>query len=144
LRGISLDALGRALLSIREVSADGVSSPASQYVNAEFFAQQFAMLITALSQLDDAALKTPVARDIIQQIFTLSNKHLGADGTPFILGLFMSVLGDGSVAQSIADNLTPNHGRAVIQYIIDHPQLFEQHPYTSNGEGADNNRRNAK
>lgn len=144
LRGISLDALGRALLSIRKMSEGSVSSPASQYINAELFTQQFAILITALSQLDDAALKAPAAKDIIQQIFTLSNKHLGADGTPFILGLFMSVLGDGSVAQGIADKLTPSHGRAVIQYIIDHPQLYEQHPHASSGEGTDKNGRNAK
>lgn len=51
----------------------------------------------------------------------------------------MSVLGEGSIAQGITDQLTPAHGRAVIQYMIDHPQIYDPTPHGANGGGTDNN-----
>lgn len=78
---------------------------------------------------------------VIQKIFDLSNKYIGSNSAPFILGLFMSVLGEGSIAQVITDQLTPAHGRAVIQYMIDHPQIYNHTPHGSAGGGSEKNGR---
>ena len=74
----------------------------------------------------------------IQNVFDLSNKYLGSDSSPFVLGLFMGVLGEGSIAQGIKDQLTPAHARAVIQYMIDHPQIYTHTPHSTVSGGSDN------
>lgn len=74
---------------------------------------------------------------VIQKVFDLSNKYLGSDSAPFVLGLFMSVLGEGSLAQGITDQLSPAHGRAVIQYMIDHPQIYTHTSHSTAGEDSD-------
>lgn len=144
LRGMSLDDLGRTLLAIRETSANNHSSHLVPNEKAEIFAREFAVLISELARMDDSVLHSPVGTAVIQKIFDLSNMYLGADSSPFILGLFMSVLGNGSIAQGITDQLTPSHGRAVIQYMIDHPHIHGHTSHPSSGEGTDNTGRNKK
>ena len=94
--------------------------------------------------MDEGGLLSPSGAAIIQKIFNLSNKYLGSDSTPFMLGLCMSVLGEGSIAQGITDKLTPSHGRAVIQYMIDHPQIYSHTPHGTNSEDTNNTGRNKK
>ena len=53
----------------------------------------------------------------------------------------MSVLGEGSIAQVITDQLTPAHGRAVIRYMIDHPNLYNHTPPGSAGGDSEKNGR---
>lgn len=144
LRGISLDDLGRTLLALRkEASADHPSS-AMQRGRAEALAEELAELISELSRLDDALLRTQAGSNSIRKIFELANKHLGVDSAPFILGLFMSTLGEGTIAQGITDNLSPAHGRAVIQYLIDHPELYMHISHISNDESTNKTGRNRK
>ena len=144
LRGMPLEELGRTLLAIRETSTKDHSAD-SMPVNLSYsFPREFSELISALARMDETILKSPSGAVIIQKIFQLCNEHLGSDSTPFILGLFMSVLGEGSIAQCITDNLTPSHGRAVIQYLIDHPEAYIHYPHTSTGEGTDKNGRKRK
>ena len=81
---------------------------------------------------------------VIQKVFDLSNKYLGSDSSPFVLGLFMRVLGEGSSAQGVTDQLTPAHGRAVVQYMIDHPQIYTHSPRSTAGEGSENTVRKRK
>ena len=50
----------------------------------------------------------------------------------------------GSIAQGITDTLTPAHGRAVIQYMIAHPETYAHGPHTQSGEGTDKNGRKRK
>lgn len=128
LQGISLDDLGRTLLAIREASEKDDSSPAIKQENAETFAKEFAALVSELSDTDTALLKDAAGTKIIRQIFELGAKFMGTNGCPFILGLFMSSLGEGSIAQEFNNKLTPLHGKAVIEYIVEHPEVYTRDP----------------
>ena len=141
LRGISLDELGRTLLAVREASAEDGSSRAVTDEHAAIFAREFSSLIDEFAQMDEALLLATPGAMVIQKVFDLSNKYLGSDSSPFVLGLFMSVLGEGSIAQGITDKLTPIHGRAVIQYMIDHPQIYTHTPHSTVSGGSENTRR---
>jgi len=131
LQGLSLDDLGRTLISIREASSGTGSSNAISEERVEVFVKEFNLLVSELARLDESVLQTAIGTSIIQEIFNLSNSYLGIDSMPFILGLFMSVLGDGSVAQGITEQLSPMHARAVIQYLITHSQIINEDQSTS-------------
>lgn len=131
LRGISIDELGRTLLAVREASAEDCSSHALPEKHAAIFAREFSALIAEFAQMDEAMLVYAPGARVIQKVFDLSNKYLGSDSSPFVLGLFMSVLGEGSIAQGITDQMTPAHARAVIQYMIDHPQIYTHTPHST-------------
>lgn len=141
LRGISLDELGRTLLAVRDASTEDSSPHRMPDAHAEIFAREFSALIIEFSIMNEAMLASESGDIVIQKIFDLSNKYLGPNSAPFILGLFMSVLGEGSIAQVITDQLTPAHGRAVIQYMIDHPQIYNHTPHGSAGGGSEKNGR---
>lgn len=132
LRGISLDRLGRILLDIRQLE-EGLSN-AVPTGNAELFAEEFSAQIKNFSKIQESELHSPAGEAEIKKIFDLSSLYLGADSSAFLLGLFMSVLGEGTIAQELLEQLTPAHGRAVIQYMIEHPQLFHHNPHTQSGE----------
>lgn len=137
LRGISVAELGRTLLTIRKASEDAGAPHPMPDEQAEIFAKELALRMDEFAGLDEAALRSPSGTVVIQKIFDLSQKYLEADGVPFALGLFLSVLGEGTVAQGIADRLTPAHGRAVIQYLIDHPQICTRIPHSIAGGESD-------
>ena len=143
LRGMSLDDLGRTLLAIQEAATERPNREFPQD-RAETFAKEFTKLISEFALIEGIALTASAGTKAIRRIFDLSNKHLGADSSPFILGLFMGVLGEGSIAQGITDKLTPAHGRAVIQYMIAHPETYAHGPHTQSGEGTDKNGRKRK
>jgi len=63
---------------------------------------------------------------------------------PFILGLFMSILGEGTIAQGITGDLSPTHGKAVIQYLIDHPETYMHCSHISDDECTNNTGRKIK
>lgn len=144
LRGIPIDELGRTLLAVREASAEDCSSHELPEEHATIFAREFSALIAEFAQMDETMLVSTPGAMVIQKVFDLSKKYLGSDSSPFVLGLFMSVLGEGSIAQGITDQLTPAHGRAVIQYMIDHPQIYTHTPHGSNGGDLDNTGRKRK
>lgn len=123
-RGISLDDLGRILLAIREMSGDRMTSSDSYCTDLEAFLQEFQAELTAFSRLDAAQLATPAGTEMIRQILELCTQRIGIDGVPFALGLFMSALGGGSAAQKISDGISNHHARAVIQYIVAHPEIY--------------------
>ena len=141
LRGISLDELGRTLLAVRDASTEDSSPHRMPDAHAEIFAREFSALIAEFSKMNETMLASKSGDMVIQKIFDLSNKYLGSNSAPFLLGLFMSVLGEGSIAQVITDQLTPAHGRAVIQYMIDHPQIYNHTPHGSAGGGSEKNGR---
>ena len=143
LRGMSLDELGSTLLAIREAAADQPNREIP-YGHAEIFAKEFAKLIAEFAQFDSTALITSAGSEAIRRIFDLSNTSLGEDSSPFILGLFMSVLGEGSIAQGITEMLTPAHGRAVIQYMIAHPETYAHGPHSPSDEDSDKKGRKTK
>lgn len=141
LRGLSLDELGRTLLAIRNASTEDSAPHRMPDAHAEIFAREFSALIAEFSKMDEAMLASESGSIVMQRIFDLSHKYLGSNSAPFLLGLFMSVLGEGSIAQVITDQLTPAHGRAVIRYMIDHPDLYNHTPHGSAGGDSEKNGR---
>lgn len=142
LRGISIDELGRTLLAVQEASAEAGSLHPVSNEHAAIFTKEFSMLMAEFASLDESALMSVSGAIVIQKVFDLSNQYLGSNSVPFVLGLFMSVLGEGTIAQGITDQITPAHGRALIQYIIDHPYIYGHTSHSSGGEGTDNTGRN--
>ena len=61
---------------------------------------------------------------IIKRIFELGKTYMGEDGCPFILGLFMSAIGDGPALQAFHSSISPAQSKAVIQYLLQHPELY--------------------
>ena len=134
LRGIPLEDLGRTLLAIQKASAEDCTPHTIPDDCATAFAEEFTVLIDEFSKLSEAMLFSAPGSSVIQKVLDLSSKYLGTDSIPFILGLFMSVLGEGSIAQGITDQLTPAHGRAIIRYIVDHPQTYGYAPHKETNE----------
>ncbi len=135
LRGISLDDLGRMLLEIRSTATEERQTHSETKNSVEAFERGFSALITELAQLDEAALKSSAADSVISRMLQLSNVQFGKDGLPFVLGLFMSVWGEGSIAQVLAEQLRPAHGRAVIRYMLDHSEIFCESTHVECREG---------
>lgn len=134
LRKFSLKDLGRTLLDIRQTAAEEGSCHIAHLETAEKFVGEFERLIAEFGRMDDTMLGSSTGICIIRQIFDLSDRYLGADSIPFLMGLFMSVWGEGTGAQEIRKLLTPTHGRAIVQYMIEHPQLFQNSPHTKSDE----------
>lgn len=126
LRGMSLDDLGRNLLARREESAGPHTSNRINQAHMEAFTRELNSLLSELIRLEPSELAGPAGVEVIRKIYGLSRQYLGVDGVPFMLGLFMSALGEGSIARRIRHDLPHSHARAVIQYIIDHPEIYEQ------------------
>lgn len=134
LYGLSLDDLGRTLLDIRYSALKEHPTNAASVEDFRQFTGELSVLISEFGEIDETMLHSSTGDAEIQKIFELSNRYLGADSPSFMLGLFMSVLGDGTITQVITEQLTPAHGRAVIQYMIEHPQLLYHNLSASSSE----------
>lgn len=136
-RGMPLDDLGRTLLALREAPPEPRPPRAGDPAHMVMFAKELRVLISDLGKVEASDLTAPAAMEIIQRICDLSVQHIGTDGIPFVLGLFLSTLGEGSVAQEIS-SLPPSHARAVIQYILDHPEVYNYGAHELTAVGAGN------
>ena len=133
LRGMSLDDLGRMVLDLRKCD-----SHKDNYPHMDVFAKELQSLLSDLGQLNTADLNTPKGSEIIRKICDLCTAHIGVDGVPFILGVVISTIGEGTVSQGIRSNLTPSHARAVIHYLIDHPGLYSNNLHKIPARNAEN------
>lgn len=120
LHGISLEELGETILKLQ---ADP-SAVITETKKFKTFSKELSKMIAALHKLDDSQLNSLIGAEIISSIFSLSTKHMGADGCPFIVGLFMSAIGDGTAIQELRDGITPIEGKAVLHYLTQHPELY--------------------
>lgn len=118
LHGISLEELGETILTLQ---ADQ-STP--DYKQLQTFTKELSKLISSLHELDTSQLTDSPGTEIINSIFQLGKKHMGSDGCPFIVGLFMSAIGDGTTIQGLGNEITPAESKAVLQYLIRHPELY--------------------
>lgn len=119
LHGMSLEELGETILTLQ---ADQSAASKKQL---HTFTAELSKLISSLHQLDTAQLKDSSGTEILSRIFRLSAKHMGVDGCPFIVGLFVSAIGEGSAMQELRNGITPAEGKAVLQYLIQHPELYK-------------------
>lgn len=133
LRGISMDDLGHAVLEARAASTDARLLHSDTPAYAETFMRKLSARLLALGQIDESS-QALAKEAALQDIFDLGNEYLDTACAPFMLGLFISVLGEGVIAQDLSDCLTSAHGRAAIQYMLAHPELFRNIPHASGSE----------
>lgn len=118
LHGISLEELGETILTL----------PADQstqdYKQLQSFTKELSKLISSLHELDTSQLTGVPGTEVIDSIFQLGKKYMGSDGYPFIAGLFLSAIGDGTAVQGLGNEITPAESKAVLQYLIRHPELY--------------------
>ena len=118
LHGISLEELGETILTLQTDQ----SVPGSKQL--QDFTRELSTLISSLHKLDTTQLTASPGADIINRIFRLGEKFMGSDGCPFIVGLFMSAIGDGAAMQELRNEITPAEGKAVLHYLTQHPELY--------------------
>ena len=126
LRGMSLKELGETILTLRKTTQTDRGYPNLSNNKVDAFANEFARLIGELQKLETAELDTKTADRVIDQIFSTSREHLGAEGVPFVLGYFVSTIGLGPAAQELHTKITPEQAKTVIRYFVKHPELYKQ------------------
>lgn len=121
LNNMSIDDLGKP-------GAETVQSPLEQYVTnvleekpMEMFEYALRRLLQELTDLDEESLFWNDGAKVIALMFDIAISYMGMAGYLFILGLFLSVIGDGTIAEEIAETFTPRirpiHGKAVLHYL---------------------------
>ena len=127
LNGISLEDLGQAIIAMRGGDAN---HPADRNARLpEGFTGEFMRLLEKLSQMDDHDLMGQTGEKLIGEIFALGKKHLGDNAYPYMIGLFVSALGDGEIAREFGHKISAVQGKAVIRYIAGHPEIYNAAPY---------------
>lgn len=117
---LSLDELGKTLLALREETEESAEA------QAELFPRELSALLEAFAGLDEAALRSDPT--IPAQLFDVCGRCLGESSMPFLLGLAVSALGEGTLARDPALRLTPSHGRAILRVLTDRMKTTEQSP----------------
>lgn len=116
LHGISLEELGETILTLRAEQMD------SRQFRA--FAKELSKVLACLHKLDASQLTDLPGTKLISRIFHLGTKHMGSAGCPFIAGLFVSAIGESTAMQELRDGITAAEGKAVLRYLIRHPELY--------------------
>ena len=124
LRGISLDELGQTILNIRNVPQTDQHFTTLTETQIKAFSKELLGLLNALQQLDLSQLNEQPGVEIIHNIFALGIKYMGIDGCPFILGLLVSVTGEGFAFLELKGKISPAHSKAIIRYLTQHPELY--------------------
>lgn len=112
LQAISLEELGEALLAMERVQPN----------IPDAFLAELERLLTELSR---GPLDAPAMDELLEKIFSLAESHLDSNGTPFLLGLFVSVLGEGELARGI--QITAEQADTALRYLADHPELYKKY-----------------
>ena len=124
LRGISLEELGQTILNIQDKVKTDCFTVMLNGTQTEAFSTELLKLLRELQELDQASLNGQPGSQIIKKIFALGATYMGEDGCPFILGLFLSAIGGGTAFHELHGTVSPAHSKAVIQYLIQHPELY--------------------
>ena len=124
LRGISLDELGQTILNIRNTSQTDRHFTNLSETQIKAFSKELLSLFDALQRLDASQLNEQPGSEIINKIFDLGAKYMGANGCPFVLGLLVSSTGEGSAFHELNTKISPAHSKAIIRYLTQHPELY--------------------
>ena len=144
LRGISLEELGQTILNIQDSVKTDCFLAMLNGTQTEAFYQAFLQLLHELQALDHSSLNGQPGSLIIKRIFELGATYMGEDGCPFILGLFLSSIGDGPTFNELHSVVAPIHGKAVIQYLLHHPELYSNSFHGTIPESLRKDRRTKK
>lgn len=89
-------------IAIRDTSSARPWHDSISQLSPPTLIKELETLILEFGSLDKSALKQPESLAIISRIFDLGKQCIGSDSCPFLLGLFMSALGEGTIAQEIS------------------------------------------
>lgn len=117
--GISLEELGQTVLNLQKIESSISQKPQELAI----FEKELSTLIDELGSLPEAELYAAKGAELMERIFDLGNQYLGASGVPFLAGLFVSTAGEGELASAFHEKITAIQSKAVMQYIVNHPEL---------------------
>lgn len=115
----SLEKLGQTLLNLQE--SELLRSNLRQKSAA--FEEELSALLDELGNLSEDDLFSPQGSALIERIFDCGKRYLGANSVPFLAGLFVSAAGEGELALAFHEKITAIQSKAVMQYIVNHPEL---------------------
>ena len=124
LRGISLEELGQTIMTIRDTPQTDRHFTTLSQTQIDTFSRELTSLFDALQRLDLSQINDQPGTKIIHKIFDLGAKYMGSDGCPFILGLLVSTIGEGSAFLKLNGKVSPAHSKAIIRYLTQHPELY--------------------
>lgn len=124
LRMISLDNLGKLILELEKTTADENAAQTIKQSNMEKYIEEIIGALSVLKKQDEETIKKSVGQKAIKRIFDLSVQYIGANACPFVLGLLMSSPSEASLLSEAVNILAPYHIQAVIQYVVDHPEMY--------------------
>lgn len=117
--GTSLEELGQTLLNLWESEPPISNLPQ----NSAAFEEELTKLLEELVSLPEDAIFSPQGSALIERILDCGKRYLGANGLPFLAGLFVSAAGDGELAPAFHGKITAAQSNAVMQYIRKHSEL---------------------
>lgn len=121
LQGISLEELGTALATMKKYPPD------SHNVTEEFIVE-LEHLLTELSRLQNNELTEQVGEDIFGRLVALAEAYMGNTGLGFLLGLFVSAIGEGEIVKEISPQITVAQGKAGLRYLVSYMKLHLENP----------------
>lgn len=124
--GTSLEELGQTLLNLRENEPHISNCPQESAA----FEEALSALLDELGSLPEEDLFSPQDSDLIERILDCGKQYLGANGVPFLVGLFVSAAGEGELAPAFHGKITATQGKAVMQYINNHIENEKQREET--------------
>lgn len=128
LHGISLEELGETIINIQDtVKADRFVAILDE-IQAETFFKKFSQQLHELQTLGPSAFEGESGDRILKEMFASGTSCMGEDGRFFILGLFVSAIGDGTVYRELHDIISPALGKAIVHYLSKHPELYKNSP----------------
>lgn len=134
LQGISLEELGTALATMKEYPPDG-------YNVTEEFTAKLEHLLTELSRLQNDELAGQAGEVVFDRLVKLVREYMGSSGTGFLLGLFVSAIGEGAIAKEISPQITAAQGKAGLRYLVSHAALCTKNPQEYLTEGKNEEER---
>ena len=97
--------------------------------------REFSDLLAELKGLDETSLTGKQGEHIIGKMFDLGKQCMGSIGCALVLGLFVCAVGKGSAVREIWETITVEQGKAVIRYVIKHPELYKHSTRSREYEG---------
>lgn len=123
--GISLEDLGRNSLAFSESALKDCWENAVNEECFETFLSEVEDLLQELARNEGRANKQ---KEIVKRLTATSIRNLGFPGYMFIVGLFLTAVGEGETAEEIADNLpirlTPTQGKVAMEFLKEDMEML--------------------
>ena len=121
INGIRIEELGRNILATEHSSLAKVWSADIEKASIDAFEITLYDNLEKLAALDDRELNGEQGHELLTGIFQSGSQHLGLPGYLYVLGMFLSAIGDGSAIEEIFNDIpvsvTAPQGKAALCYI---------------------------